>query len=127
MSAAMVGICIPSLLLGPLLILIFGIYLDWLPVSGWGDMPGDKILPAVTLGAVYAAYIARLSRAGMLEIMTQDYIRTAQGPRAYPNGALWWCTDSAADSPQLWPSSDPPLRACCRDPSSWRLFSRSPG
>ena len=78
MSAAMVGICIPSLLLGPLLILIFGIYLDWLPVSGWGDMPGDKILPAVTLGAVYAAYIARLSRAGMLEIMTQDYIRTAR-------------------------------------------------
>ena len=78
MSAAMIGICIPSLLLGPLLILIFGIYLDWLPVSGWGDMPGDKILPAVTLGAVYAAYIARLSRAGMLEIMTQDYIRTAR-------------------------------------------------
>ncbi len=78
MSAAMVGICIPSLLLGPLLILVFGIYLDWLPVSGWGDMPGDKILPAVTLGAVYAAYIARLSRAGMLEIMTQDYIRTAR-------------------------------------------------
>ncbi|MCX2978033.1 ABC transporter permease [Candidatus Marimicrobium litorale] len=78
MSAAMIGICIPSLLLGPLLILVFGIYLDWLPVSGWGDMPGDKILPAVTLGAVYAAYIARLSRAGMLEIMTQDYIRTAR-------------------------------------------------
>ena len=78
MSAAMIGICIPSLLLGPLLILIFGIYLDWLPVSGWVDMPGDKILPAVTLGAVYAAYIARLSRAGMLEIMTQDYIRTAR-------------------------------------------------
>lgn len=78
MSAAMIGICIPSLLLGPLLILVFGIYLDWLPVSGWGDMPGDKILPAVTLGAVYAAYIARLSRAGMLEVMTQDYIRTAR-------------------------------------------------
>ena len=78
MSAAMIGICIPSLLLGPLLILVFGIYLDWLPVSGWGDMPGDKILPAITLGAVYAAYIARLSRAGMLEVMTQDYIRTAR-------------------------------------------------
>jgi len=78
MSAAMIGICIPSLLLGPLLILVFGIHLDWLPVSGWGDMPGDKILPALTLGAVYAAYVARLSRAGMLEVMTQDYIRTAR-------------------------------------------------
>ncbi len=78
MSAAMIGICMPSLLLGPLLILIFGIHLDWLPVSGWGDMPGDKILPSITLGSVYAAYLARLSRAGMLEVMTQDYIRTAR-------------------------------------------------
>ena len=78
MSAAMIGICMPSLLLGPLLILAFGIHLDWLPVSGWGDMQGDKILPALTLGSVYAAYIARLCRAGMLEVMTQDYIRTAR-------------------------------------------------
>ncbi len=78
MSAAMIGICMPSFLLGPLLVLVFGIYLDWLPVSGWGDIPGDKILPAITLGSTYAAYIARLSRAGMLEVMTQDYIRTAR-------------------------------------------------
>jgi oligopeptide transport system permease protein len=78
MSAAMIGICMPSFLLGPLLVLVFGIYLDWLPVSGWGDIPGDKILPAITLGAGYAAYIARLSRAGMLEVMSQDYIRTAR-------------------------------------------------
>ncbi|MEP1469432.1 MAG: ABC transporter permease subunit [Halieaceae bacterium] len=78
MSAAMIGICMPSFLLGPLLVLVFGIYLDWLPVSGWGDIPGDKILPAITLGSGYAAYIARLSRAGMLEVMSQDYIRTAR-------------------------------------------------
>ena len=78
MSVAMIGICMPSLLLGPILILLFGIYLDWLPVSGWGDSPGDKILPAITLGSAYAAYIARLSRAGMLEVMSQDYIRTAR-------------------------------------------------
>ena len=57
---------------------VAGVYLDWLPVSGWGDSPGDKILPAITLGAAYAAYIARLSRAGMLEVMSQDYIRTAR-------------------------------------------------
>ena len=78
MSVAMIGICMPSLLLGPILILVFGVYLDWLPVSGWGDSPGHKILPAITLGAAYAAYIARLSRAGMLEVMSQDYIRTAR-------------------------------------------------
>jgi oligopeptide transport system permease protein len=78
MSAAMIGICMPSFLLGPILILVFGIYLDWLPVSGWGDSPGDKILPSITLGSAYAAYIARLSRAGMLEVLSQDYIRTAR-------------------------------------------------
>jgi oligopeptide transport system permease protein len=78
MSAAMIGICMPSFLLGPLLVLVFGIYLEWLPVSGWNDMPGDKILPAITLGTGYAAYIARLSRGGMLEVLSQDYIRTAR-------------------------------------------------
>ncbi|WP_439105545.1 ABC transporter permease [Congregibacter sp.] len=78
MSLAMIGICMPSFLLGPLLVLLFGIELEWLPVSGWGDIPGDKILPSITLGAGYAAYIARLSRAGMLEVLSQDYIRTAR-------------------------------------------------
>lgn len=78
MSAAMVGICMPSFLLGPLLVLIFGLWLEWLPVSGWGATPGDKILPSLTLGAMYAGYIARLSRSGMLEVLSQDYIRTAR-------------------------------------------------
>jgi oligopeptide transport system permease protein len=78
MTAAMIGICMPSFLLGPLLVLVFGIYLDWLPISGWGDIPGDKILPSITLGTGYAAYIARLSRGGMLEVLSQDYIRTAR-------------------------------------------------
>ena len=78
MTAAMIGICMPSFLLGPLLVLIFGIHLEWLPVSGWNQIPGDKILPAITLGTGYAAYIARLSRGGMLEVLSQDYIRTAR-------------------------------------------------
>lgn len=78
MSLAMIGICMPSFLLGPLLVLIFGIWIDWLPVSGWGDSSGDKILPSITLGAMYAGYIARLSRSGMLEVMSQDYLRTAR-------------------------------------------------
>ncbi len=78
MTTAMIGICLPTFVLGPLLLLVFGIWLHWLPVSGWGDIPGDKILPSITLGAGYAAYIARISRGGMLEILSQDYIRTAK-------------------------------------------------
>ena len=62
----------------PLLVLIFGINLELLPVSGWGNLPGDKILPSITLGFAYAAYIARLSRGGMLEVLSQDFIRTAR-------------------------------------------------
>ena len=78
MSIAMAGICIPSIVLGPLLSLIFGIWMGWLPVSGWGTYTGDKLLPVVTLGTAYAAYCARLSRGGMLEILGQDFIRTAR-------------------------------------------------
>ena len=78
MTIAMIGICMPTFLLGPLLVLFFGIHLELLPVSGWGTLPGDKILPSITLGAAYAAYIARLSRGGMLETLNQDYIRTAR-------------------------------------------------
>ncbi len=78
MTLAMIGICVPSFLLGPSLVLLFGVHLDWFPVSGWGDIPGDKVLPSITLGAAYAAYVSRLSRAGMLEVLSQDYIRTAR-------------------------------------------------
>ena len=78
MTLAMIGICMPSFLLGPLLVLVFGIELEMVPVSGWGDIPGDKILPSITLGTGYAAYIARLSRGGMLEILSQDFFRTAR-------------------------------------------------
>jgi len=78
MSIAMIGICLPSFVLGPLLVLAFGIGLEWFPVSGWGVSSGDKVLPAITLGAAYAAYIARLTRGGMLDVMSEDYIRTAR-------------------------------------------------
>jgi oligopeptide transport system permease protein len=77
MSLAMFGICMPAFLLGPLLVLVFGIWLKVLPVSGWDD-PASKFLPSITLGAAYAAYIARLSRGSMLEVLSQDFIRTAR-------------------------------------------------
>ena len=78
-SMAMVGICLPTFVLGPLLVLVFALKLQWFPYPGW-DTPATKVLPSLTLGAYYAAYIARLTRGGMREILTQDlFVRTRQG------------------------------------------------
>src|SRR4051794_37716420 len=75
------GICVATFVLGPLLALGLGIYLHWFNVSGWYE-PSDRVLPALTLGFVYAAYIMRLTRGGMLEVLHQDYIRTARAKGA---------------------------------------------
>jgi oligopeptide transport system permease protein len=80
-SAAMVGICIPTFVLGPLLILLLAIQFGLFNASGW-YAPIDRVLPSVTLGCVYAAYVARLTRGGMLEILNQDFIRTARAKGA---------------------------------------------
>ncbi len=80
-SAGLLGICVPTFVLGPLLVLFFAIHLGWLNASGW-DSPADRILPALTLGFVYAAYIMRLTRGGMLEVLNQDFIRTARAKGA---------------------------------------------
>lgn len=80
-SVGMLGICVPTFVLGPLLALSLGIYLQWFNVSGWYDWT-DRVLPALTLGFVYAAYIMRLTRGGMLEVLGQDYIRTARAKGA---------------------------------------------
>jgi oligopeptide transport system permease protein len=77
MSAAMLGLSIPNFVLGPLLVLVFSFWLYWLPPARWGG-PSALVLPVLTLAAIYAAYIARLARAGMLEVMRSDYIRTAR-------------------------------------------------
>ena len=73
----MTGICLPSFVLGPLLLLAFALGLNWVNASGWTSW-SDRILPAITLGSAYAAYIARLTRGSMLEVLSQDYIRTAR-------------------------------------------------
>jgi len=77
MTFAMTGICLPSFVLGPILILIFSMQLGWFNPFGW-NQSGDRVLPAITLGLFYAAYVARLARSGMLEVMRMDYIRTAR-------------------------------------------------
>lgn len=90
---AVLGVSIPSLVMGPLLILIFGVKLNWFPIAFWGADPPftfgflpdfnanfwtHAVLPATALGVGIAASIARLTRAGLLEVLSEDYIRTAR-------------------------------------------------
>lgn len=77
MGLAILGVSVPDFVLGPLLQLFFGLKLHLFPVAGWEGL-SYYILPAMTLGSMYAASIARLTRGGMLEITRQDYIRTAR-------------------------------------------------
>ena len=78
MAAALVGISIPNFVLGPLLVLLFSLTLFWLPPARWEGFSVNLILPVLTLAAVYMSYIARLARAGMLEVLRSNYVRTAR-------------------------------------------------
>jgi oligopeptide transport system permease protein len=77
MAVALAGVAVPNFVLGPLLVLVFSLGLYWLPPALWNG-PASRVLPVVTLAAAYAAYIARLTRAGMLEVLGQDFIRSAR-------------------------------------------------
>jgi len=77
MGFAMLGICLPSFVVGPILLLVFALNLNWFNPLGW-SYAADRVLPAITLGLLYAAYIARLARSGMLDVLRNDYIRTAR-------------------------------------------------
>lgn len=88
MAMAMVGISLPSFVLGPILIIVFSLTLYWLPPAQWGDLR-HLILPALTLSAVYIAYIARLTRSGMLEVLRADYIRTARAKGLKESIIIW--------------------------------------
>lgn len=77
MLMALIGISVPSFVLGPLLAKTLGENIPFLKVAGWGGA-FDWFLPSVTLGLATAAYLARITRAGMLDILSQDYIRTAK-------------------------------------------------
>jgi peptide/nickel transport system permease protein/oligopeptide transport system permease protein len=84
MVVALLGVAMPSFWLGLLLIFTFSLHLGWFPATGGGDLH-HLILPAVTLGMIAAAIIARLTRSSMLEVLGQDYVRTARA-----KGLAWW-------------------------------------
>ncbi len=77
MGLAMAGISLPNFVIGALLAIVFALYLRVLPVAGWGSFE-HLVLPSITLGLPYAAYVARLARGGTIEVMQQDFIRTAR-------------------------------------------------
>jgi oligopeptide transport system permease protein len=88
MAAALVGISIPSFVLGPLLVLVVSLRWHLLPPAGWGDWQ-HLILPGLTLGTIYAASIARLTRGGMLEVVRSDFIRTARAKGLSERLIIW--------------------------------------
>ena len=84
MIVALLGVSMPSFWLGLLLIFVFSLHLGWFPATGGGDL-AHLVLPSITLGAVASAIIARLTRSSMLEVLGQDYVRTARA-----KGLAWW-------------------------------------
>jgi oligopeptide transport system permease protein len=77
----MIGISVPTFVVGPIFVLLFAIKLNWFNASGWYTA-SDRVLPSLVLGIAYAAPIARLTRGGMLEVLSQDFIRTARAKGA---------------------------------------------
>ena len=79
MAVAMTGVAIPTFVTAPLLILLFGLYLGWLPISGWGGGdPRHLLLPVIALALPKIATLARITRGAMLEALNTDYVRTAR-------------------------------------------------
>jgi peptide/nickel transport system permease protein len=88
MGVSLLGIAIPHFLLGPLLILVFAVWLGWFPVSGREGI-ASLVLPALTLGTAMAAILSRMVRATMLEVLNEDYIRTARAKGLGPRAVIW--------------------------------------
>jgi len=88
MGFSLLGISIPNFWLGPLLILVFSLWLGWTPVSG-RDGPVSLLLPAITLGTGLAAVLARMVRSSLLEVMEEDYVRTARAKGLSEAAVMW--------------------------------------
>ncbi len=92
MSVAVLGISIPLFVIGPILMLIFALKLKWLPTSGWINSRAGwatVVLPTITLMFPYFAYIARLSRGSIIEVVRSDYIRTARAKGLKESTVIW--------------------------------------
>jgi ABC-type dipeptide/oligopeptide/nickel transport system permease component len=85
---SLLGSSIPNFWLGPLLIMVFSLWLGWTPVSG-REGPASLVLPALTLGTSLAAILARMVRSSVLEVLGEDYIRTARAKGLSPAAVLW--------------------------------------
>lgn len=83
MSVATIGIALPNFVVAGFAIILFVFTLQWLPAAGWGSLE-QLVLPALCLGAPYAAYVARIARTGMLDVLSQDHIRTARAKGLSP-------------------------------------------
>ncbi len=88
MTLSLLGVSIPNFWLGPMLILLFSLWLGWTPVSG-REQPGSLILPAITLGASLSAVLARMVRSTLLEVLNEDYIRTARAKGLKESSVIW--------------------------------------
>lgn len=88
MTVALLGTSMPSFWFGLLLIIVFGVKLGWLPVSGYGGLD-HLVMPAFVLGGFYAAQVSRLTRTSLLEVLAQDYIRTGQAKGLRPRTVLF--------------------------------------
>jgi peptide/nickel transport system permease protein len=88
MTVSLIGAAVPNFWLGPMLILLFSLQLGWTPVSG-RDGWASVALPAVTLGTGLAAVLARMVRASVLEVLSEDYVRTARAKGLGPVAVLW--------------------------------------
>lgn len=84
---ATAGIALPNFVIAVLLILVFVFWLDLFPLAGWGTL-GHLVLPGLALGAPFAAYVARLTRTGMLEVLSSDWIRTAHAKGLAPRTVI---------------------------------------
>jgi peptide/nickel transport system permease protein len=88
MGVAVAGVALPRFWLGPLLIIVFALWLDWLPVSG-AESWRHLVLPAFTLGTALAAFLSRMTRAAVLETLREDYVTVARAKGLHPRVVLW--------------------------------------
>lgn len=85
---AVLGVAMPNFWLGPLLVLVFSIYFDWLPVSERGGLE-HLVLPAITLGTALAALLSRMTRTSLIEVLGEEYIRTARAKGLSRSRVIW--------------------------------------